>query len=71
MHCQEVFLINIKISESNTGILLTTNPLLCEQWFSAGPTDFLFLSVCVEVLRPSQQLWSCRASQLPINTVPG
>ena len=27
--------------------------------------------VCVEVLRPSQQLWSCRAGQLPINTVPG
>ena len=27
------------------------------------------LFVCVEVLRPSQQPWSCRASQLPINTV--
>ena len=27
--------------------------------------------VCVEVLRPSQQLRSCRAGQLPINTVPG
>ena len=26
--------------------------------------------VCV-VLRPSQQLRSCRAGQLPINTVPG
>ena len=26
--------------------------------------------VCVEVLRPSQQLRSCRAGQLPINTVP-
>ena len=32
---------------------------------------FLFLFVCVEVLRPSQQLRSCRAGQLPINTVPG
>ena len=31
----------------------------------------LVLCVCVEVLRPSQQLRSCRASQLPINTVPG
>ena len=30
-----------------------------------------FLFVCVEVLRPSQQLRSCRAGQLPINTVPG
>ena len=29
------------------------------------------LSFCVEVLRPSQQLWSCQAGQLPINTVPG
>ena len=27
--------------------------------------------VCVEVLRPSQQLRSCRAGQLPINTVAG
>ena len=31
----------------------------------------LVLCVCVEVLLPSQQLRSCRASQLPINTVPG
>ena len=30
-----------------------------------------FLFLCVEVLRPSQQLRSCRAGQLPINTVPG
>ena len=29
------------------------------------------LFVCVEVLRPSQQLRSCRAGQLPINIVPG
>ena len=29
------------------------------------------LFVCVEVLRPNQQLRSCRAGQLPINTVPG
>ena len=27
--------------------------------------------VCVEAFRPSQQLMSCRAGQLPINTVPG
>ena len=27
--------------------------------------------ICVEVLRHSQQLRSCRAGQLPINTVPG
>ena len=27
----------------------------------------VFLFVCVEVLRPSQQLRSCRAGQLPIN----
>ena len=27
--------------------------------------------VCVEVLRPCQQLRSCRDGQLPINTVPG
>ena len=27
------------------------------------------LFVCVEVLQPSQQLRSCRAGQLPINTV--
>ena len=29
------------------------------------------LFVCVEVLLPSQQLRSCRAGQLPINTIPG
>ena len=29
------------------------------------------LFVCVVVLQPCQQLRSCRASQLPINTVPG
>ena len=29
------------------------------------------LFVCVEVLRPSQQLRSCQAGQLLINTVPG
>ena len=29
------------------------------------------LFVCVEVLRPSQQLMSCRVGQLPIKTVPG
>ena len=32
-------------------------------------TDFS-LFVFVEVLRPSQQLRSCRAGQLPINTIP-
>ena len=32
-------------------------------------TDYSF--VCIEVLRPCQQLRSCRAGQLPINTVPG
>ena len=31
----------------------------------------LVLFVCVEVLRPCQQLRSCPAGQLPINTVPG
>ena len=31
----------------------------------------MFLFVCVEVLRPKQQLRSCRAGQLPINTVSG
>ena len=29
------------------------------------------LFVCVEFLWPFQQLRSCRAGQLPINTVPG
>ena len=29
------------------------------------------LFVCVEVLRPSQQLRTCQAGQLPISTVPG
>ena len=29
------------------------------------------LFVCVEILRPSQQLRPCRAGQLPINTDPG
>ena len=33
------------------------------------PSKVLF--VCAEVLWPSQQLRSCRAVQLPINTVPG
>ena len=32
---------------------------------------YVFVCVCVEVLRPSEQLNSCRAGQLPINTVPG
>ena len=32
---------------------------------------FVYLFVCVEVLRPSQRLRSCRAGQLLINTVPG
>ena len=32
--------------------------------------DILFCFVCVEVLRPRQELRSCRAGQLPINTVP-
>ena len=38
-----------------------------------GPQDQLrsVLFVCVEVLWPNQQLRSCRASQLPINTVRG
>ena len=38
-----------------------------------GPKDQLRsgLFVCVEVLQPSQELRSCRASHLPINTVPG
>ena len=30
-----------------------------------------FINVPVEILRPSQQLRSCRDGQLPINTVPG
>ena len=34
-----------------------------------GSANCLF--VCVDVLRPSQQLRSYRADQLPINTVPG
>ena len=29
------------------------------------------LFVCAEVLWPCQQLWSCQAGQLTINTVPG
>ena len=38
-----------------------------------GPEDQLRsdLFVCVEVLWPSQQLRSCQAGQLPINTIPG
>ena len=34
-------------------------------------SHYTFLFVCVDVLRPSQQLRSCRADQLPISTVPG
>ena len=34
-------------------------------------TETFSLFVCVEALRPCQQLRSCRAGQLPINTVPG
>ena len=38
----------------------------------SNPYQFKFFCfVCVEVLRPSQQLRSCRAGQLPINTGPG
>ena len=37
----------------------------CHNW------NIVCLFVCVEVLRPCQQLRSCRASQLPINTFPG
>ena len=38
-----------------------------------GPQDKMRsgLFACVEILWQSQQLRSCRASQLPINTVPG
>ena len=36
-----------------------------------NPGITIVLFVCVEVLWPSQQLRSCRASQLPIYTVPG
>ena len=32
---------------------------------------FRLFCVYVEVLRPSQQLRSCRAGQLPINAIPG
>ena len=37
------------------------------KWFSNAECICV---VCVEVLRHSQQLMSCRVSQLPINTVP-
>ena len=33
-------------------------------------TQYIYF-VCVDVLRPCQQLRSCRAGQLPINIVPG
>ena len=36
-----------------------------------GNLDLYFMFVCVEVLWPCQQLRSCRAGLLPINTVPG
>ena len=36
-----------------------------------GTDFFVCLFVCVEVLRSCQQLQSCQAGQLPINTVPG
>ena len=32
---------------------------------------FRNLILCVEVLRPCQQLRSCEANQLPINAIPG
>ena len=38
---------------------------------TASLCKLFVLFVCVEVLRPCQQLKSCRAGQLPINTVPG
>ena len=38
------------------------------KWFSNAECICV---VCVEVLRHSQQLRSCRAGQLPINAVPG
>ena len=38
-------------------------------WFCHAVAHIKF--VCVEILRPSQQLRSCRAGQLSINTVPG
>ena len=38
---------------------------------TTAPWLLLHVFVCVEVLRPCQQLRSCRAGQLPINTVPG
>ena len=36
-----------------------------------GHNQAQLVVVCVEVLWPSQQLRSCGAGQLPINTVPG
>ena len=32
---------------------------------------FVVFFLCVEALQPCQQLRSCRAGQLPIDTVPG
>ena len=51
--------------------------LIADCMFKKYIVAFLFdahifhLFVCVEVLRPCQQLRSCRVGQLPINTVPG
>ena len=39
--------------------------------FLVNQSSLICLFVCVEVLRPSQQLRSCQAGQLPISTVPG
>ena len=47
------------------GFLLPWTPVLIQ----SASKHYAF--VCVEVLRPSQQLRSCRAGQLHINTVPG
>ena len=55
-----------------------TTVVFSEIWLVAGTVtlyeSYYRLYVCfvwVKVLRPSQQLRSCLASQLPIKTVPG
>ena len=51
---------------------LFRNIIVFNLYLPSGPRPFPVLGVfvCVDVLRPSQQLRSCRAGQLPTNTVP-
>ena len=67
-----VLYLELRISSRTRNILYGGISLLFSKTrYSFFFCFFFFSFVFVEVLRPKQQLRSCRAGQLPVNTVPG